>query len=262
MLTFDTATFFIFGIPPYFFCAVVGLAAAVCLNIVLIYSKKYCLQEHMKVLMISIVSMLVFAKLFGCISGVYRAIGDGEKITLDTIKNTGIVFYGGLFGLLLPYHLCLKIKLVFIKERYAIDILAVSIPLFHAISRMGCFFAGCCYGVESDLPIAINYIIKNNGVIESSNRIPVQLIEAIFNMAIFIYLFSLVLKPDWKNKKLLTRYIALYSCGRFCLEFIRGDSVRGVIYGLSFSQLISIILWMVIIILSIRKKHREKEICL
>lgn len=261
-MTFDTTTFSIFGIPPYFFCAVIGLVAAVCLNIILVSSKKYCLQEHMKVLIISIMSMLVFAKLFGCVSGIYRAIGVGEKITFDTIKNTGIVFYGGLFGLLLAYHLCLKTKLITIKERYAIDVLAVSIPLFHAIARVGCFLAGCCYGIECDCPIAINYIIEDNGIIESANRIPVQLIEAIFNIGIFIYLFSMVRKPDWKNKKMLTRYIVLYSCGRFLLEFIRGDTVRGIIYGVSFSQMISIIVWLVLIGLSIKKKRKEKEICL
>ena len=103
-MSFNTVGFNIFGIPPYFFCAVVGLVVAICLNIVLVSSKKYCLQEYMKVLLISIISMLIFAKLFGCLSGLYRAIGVGESISFDTIKNTGIVFYGGLFGLLIGYY--------------------------------------------------------------------------------------------------------------------------------------------------------------
>ena len=262
-MTFDTTTFSIFGIPPYFFCAVVGLVAAVCLNIVLISSKKYCLQKHMKVLIISIFSMLIFAKIFGCISGIYRAVGVGEEITFEIIKNTGIVFYGGLFGLLFAYYVGLKSRLITIKEHHAIDVLTVSIPLFHMIARIGCFLAGCCYGIESNCPITINYTISDNGVLDVANRIPVQLIEAAFNAGIFIYLFALVRKPDWQNKKLLMRYIVLYSCGRFLLEFIRGDTVGGIICGVSFSQVISVIIWLFVILLFIKKKKRKvKEICL
>ncbi len=257
-MSFNTVDFNIFGIPPYFFCAVIGLVAAICLNIILVSSKKYCLQEHMKVLLISIISMLIFAKLFGCLSGIYRAIGVGEQITFDTIKNTGIVFYGGLFGLLLAYYCGIKSKLITIKEPHAIDVLAVSIPLFHAIARTGCFLAGCCHGIESDF-FSINYTIMDDGVLNTANRIPVQLIEALFNVGLFIYLFSLIRKDDWKNKNLLLRYIVLYSCGRFLLEFIRGDTVRGIICGVSFSQVISVVIWLAILVFTLRKKGKAKE---
>lgn len=260
LLSFNTIDFTIFGIPPYFFCAVIGLVIAVWLNIALISSKKYCLQEHMKVLIISVISLLVFAKIFGCLSGMYRAIGEGEPISFDTIKNTGIVFYGGLFGLLFAYYIGIKSKLITNKDSGAIDILAVSVPLFHAIARIGCFLAGCCYGIECDSFLSINYTIRDNGIVNTANRIPVQLIEAFFNIAIFVYLFALIKKENWKNKRILLRYIIIYSCGRFLLEFIRGDSVRGVIWGISFSQMISVIIWLVVLFTFIkRKKIRIKE---
>lgn len=257
-MSFNTVGFNIFGIPPYFFCAGVALVMAVCLNIILVASKRYCLQEYMKVLIISILSMLVFAKIFGCLSGVYRAIGVSEAITFDTIKNTGIVFYGGLFGLLVGYRWGLNSKLITVKDPHAIDTLAVCIPLFHAIARIGCFFAGCCYGIESDV-LSISYTIMGNGIANTANRIPVQLIEAAFNVGIFIYLFILIRKEDWKNKNLLLRYITIYSCGRFLLEFIRGDTVRGTIHGISFSQVISVIIWFVILTITIKSKSRVKE---
>lgn len=257
-MSFNTVNFNIFGIPPYFFCAVVGLVAAVCLNIILISCKKYCLQEHMKVLIISIINMLIFARLFGCLSGIYRAIGVSELITFDTIKNTGIVFYGGLFGFLLAYYCGIKSRMITIKEPHAIDILAVSIPLFHAIARTGCFFAGCCYGIESDI-LSINYTIMDDGITNTTNRIPVQLIEVFFNGVLFIYLFALVCKDDWKNKNLLLKYIILYSCCRFFLEFIRGDTVRGLIYGISFSQFITIVIWIVLFIVALKNKCKVKE---
>ncbi len=257
-MSFNTVGFSIFGIPPYFFCAVVGLVAAVCLNIILVSSKKYCLQEYMKVLLVSIISMLVFAKLFGCISGIYRAIGVGEPITFDTIKNTGIVFYGGLFGLLVGYYWGLNSKLITVKDPHAIGVLAVCIPLFHAIARVGCFLAGCCHGVESDI-FSMPYTIMDDGIVNTANRVPVQLIEAAFNVGIFIYLFVLIRKDDWKNKNLLLRYIVIYSCGRFFLEFIRGDTVRGIIHGISFSQVISVIVWLTLLTITIKNKSKAKE---
>lgn len=257
-MNFNTVNFTIFGIPSYFFCAVLGLVIAVCLNIVLVSSKKYCLPEHMKVLIISIISMLIFAKLFGCISGIYRAIGANENITLDTVKNTGIVFYGGLFGLLLAYYCGINSKLITLKDPHAIDILAVSIPLFHAIARVGCFLAGCCYGIETSV-FSISYSIMKDEIVNTTNRIPVQLIEAVFDVGIFIYLYALIRKEDWKNKHLLLQYIALYSCGRFLLEFIRGDTVRGVICGVSFSQVISVIVWLTILIVILKNKGKAKE---
>ena len=111
--------------------------------------------------------MLGFAKVFGCLSGIYRVVGIGEKITYDTIKDTGIVFYGGLFGLLLAYHLGLRTKMITIKESHAIDVLAVSIPLFHAIARIGCFLAGCCYGIEKECVFSIQYTIMDDDVLSA-----------------------------------------------------------------------------------------------
>lgn len=257
-MSFNTVGFNIWGIPPYFFCSIVGLVITVCLNIILVSAKKYCLQEHMKVLFISIVSMLVFAKLFGCISGIYRAVGVGESITFATIKNTGIVFYGGLFGLLVGYYWGINSKLVTVKDPHAIDVLAVCIPLFHAIARIGCFLAGCCYGIKSDI-FSISYTILENGIIDTTNRIPVQLVGSIFNIGVFVYLFSLLRMESWKNKNLLLRYIILYSCGRFLLEFIRGDTVRGLIHGVSLSQMISILIWLAILTITIKNKGRTKE---
>ena len=99
----------------------------------------------------------------------------------------------------------------------------------------------------------------DNEIVNTANRIPVQLIEAAFNVGIFIYLFALIHKDDWKNKNLLLRYIVIYSCGRFLLEFIRGDTVRGVIHGISFSQVISIIIWLTLLTITIKNRNRAKE---
>ena len=129
----------------------------------------------------------------------------------------------------------------------AINVLAVCIPLFHSVSRVGCFFGGCCYGKESNSLFTINYTTRELGEIITAQRIPIQLIEAIFNLGIFLYLLKLIHSDNWENQHILKKYLLVYSIGRFIIEFLRGDIARGVIFGVSFSQIISICIWVLLV---------------
>ena len=139
------------------------------------------------------------------------------------------------------------------------DVLAVCIPLFHSVARVGCFFGGCCFGKESHSIIAINYTTKVFDEVTTAYRIPTQLIEAAFNFCLFLYLLHLVRSEDWKNKHILRRYLFLYSIGRFVIEFFRGDLVRGVIFGVSFSQVISILIW-VHLLVTLHSRCNKNEV--
>ena len=189
----------IFDIPGYFFFTGVGLVLAISVFIILVAEKKYSLSQNMKTLFLSTIFVILSARGFGCLSGIYRDIGMGYNITWSGIKDTGIVFYGGLFGLLISYRVISKI---FKQDIYIMDILAVCIPLFHSISRIGCFFGGCCFGLESKSPIAINYTTVIFGEAITAYRIPIQLIEAGFNMLIFMYLLCILKSGEWTDKNL------------------------------------------------------------
>lgn len=254
-MKFNSIGFLIFGIPPYFFCAVIGSVLAICTYMILLSSKGYDITRYMKILVASMIGLFIGAKLFGCLSGLYCALGMGESITVDTIVNTGIVFYGGLFGMLIIFYMCLKMSSDGIKNYSAMDILAVTIPLFHMISRVGCFLAGCCFGIQCKSFFSIFQTVIDQGAEVSAWRIPVQLVEALFNLGLFLYLLRILRKPMWREKHILLQYLMIYSSGRFLLEFIRGDTVRGVINGISFSQLISISIWLIVIINNKRKRR-------
>lgn len=252
---FDAVCFTIFDIPGYFFFTGIGIVIAVSVFMSLLVQKKYSVQKNMYALAIACVFTFLFARLFGCLSGIYRDVGMGRLITLDTIKETGIVFYGGLIGLLISYSV---ISRHLQQDKYVMDVLAVCIPLFHAISRIGCFVGGCCFGIESESFVSIEYSTRIFGEIDTSYRIPIQLIEAVFNIVIFIYLLLLLRKDEWINKHILRRYLLIYSIGRFIIEFYRGDLTRGVINGISFSQIVSIVIWLFLII-SFIYGHSEKN---
>lgn len=171
---------------------------------------------------------------------------------------SGMVFYGGLFGAIIAVLIYTNINKE-IGRADVFDIFAVSVPLFHAFGRVGCFFAGCCYGVESNFGIAtyLNTSPAHYGI----SRFPVQLFEALVNLLIFALLLFL-----FKRKKLLGKltflYLALYAPARFVLEFFRGDSVRGFIFGLSTSQFISLLIMACLAVCFaaklIKKSHKSK----
>lgn len=252
-MAFNTEGFNIWGIPPYLFCSCIATVVAVCAFIILLSNKGYRIDPYLKSLAVAIGGLAITARLFGCISGVYGAIGRREVITWDTVKNTGIVFYGGLIGMLVTYRLMLLKVGDETKDR-TLDVLAVTIPLFHSISRIGCFLGGCCYGSICNTPISVLYTTDVMGEIVTAERIPIQLIEALLNLALFIYLFILFTRDDWHKQHIYEQYLLIYSLLRFFLEFFRGDIIRGVVAGISFSQVISIIIWISLVI-----KHKLRN---
>ena len=164
---------------------------------------------------------------------------------------SGSVFYGGMLaGLLVGLIYARKKRLP--KDEYA-DIAAFTIPFFHVFGRLGCFFSGCCYGVECSWGVTYHH-----SLIESANgvpRLPVQLLESAGNLIIFIVILLLFIKGKAKGK-LLYAYLISYGVLRFTLEFFRGDTYRGIWFGLSTSQIISIMIFSASIILLIVKRKR------
>ena len=167
----------------------------------------------------------------------------------------GSVYYGGLLcGILAG---ALSVRCQGLRFDIVSDCLAPSIPLFHAIARVGCFLAGCCYGVEWEHGVTFE-----NSLISSANgvpRVPVQLIEAGFNLitaGVLMYIFYGTAKL---RGLLLPLYLAIYSVGRFGLEFLRGDDYRGHILNLSTSQFISIPVFVIsVCIIAVRTKRNAR----
>ncbi|MBL7664150.1 MAG: prolipoprotein diacylglyceryl transferase [Bacteriovoracaceae bacterium] len=128
----------------------------------------------------------------------------------------GFVFYGGLIAaFLFTAIFAWKIKKCSIGS---FSFLVIPLSLGHAIGRLGCFLAGCCYGSEYNGICSVE--------MHQALRHPVQIYEAV----------ALTLLFFWSKKKmrnleahphLISQYLIFYSIIRFSLEFFRGDIVRG-----------------------------------
>ena len=127
------------------------------------------------------------------------------------------------------------------------DTASLPVPLGQAIGRIGCFFAGCCYGKPAEsLPWAVTFTSpiahENTGIDLGIPLHPTQIYQSLNDFSLF-----LVLLVFWKFKKfdgqILWLYILLYSITRGIIEFFRGDVSRGVYFGgwISTSQIMGII---------------------
>lgn len=150
----------------------------------------------------------------------------------------GSVFYGGLLGGMAAGALYLRHRGLSLGT-YG-DIMAAGTPLFHVFGRLGCFFSGCCYGVPSVFGVTYHHalVAQANGV----SRFPVQLLEALMNLVLFLVMRRLERTGKYPGR-LFGLYLMIYALGRFLLEFLRGDAYRGFLWGLSTSQWVSILLF-------------------
>lgn len=151
--------------------------------------------------------------------------------------RSGFVFYGGIIsGAISLWILTKKYKLNLLGFA---DIVALGIPLGHAIGRLGCFFYGCCYGKPTDSFIGVLFPPDSPAGALGVKVIPTQLISAFFLFIIFLVLLLLKRKKKFQGQIFLS-YIFLYGIFRFIIEFFRGDP-RGQIFFLSTSQFISLL---------------------
>lgn len=171
---------------------------------------------------------------------------------IDAFKiwEGGLVFYGGLIFVI-------PIVMWYVKRKgldlWAVaDISAPSLAVGHAIGRLGCFSAGCCYGAPSDVPWAVTFSDPKGLAPQWIKLHPAQLYESFGEFAIFLILITIRARQSFKGE-LFWLYGVFYSVLRFIVEFFRGDIERGFIMsGLSISQALSVILFTVSAIMLIR----------
>jgi phosphatidylglycerol:prolipoprotein diacylglycerol transferase len=133
----------------------------------------------------------------------------------------GGAFYGGFIaGLLFSLWYLRRFKLAFWK---AADCVAPGAALGHAVGRVGCFLAGCCYGRPTSLPWGVRFPLLERPVH------PTQLYEAGLNLLNALVLFGLF-RRGRRDGSVFLVYLFNYSLIRFLLEYFRGDPARAYLF--------------------------------
>ena len=125
------------------------------------------------------------------------------------------------------------------------DAFAPGLALGHAIGRIGCFAAGCCYGKETHHVWGV--VFRNplaNQITGTPLNVPLeptQLFEAAVEFANFFFLMWLLKRRKFDGQ-VFGAFMFIYGVARFFLEFLRDDPGRGSVFGgaMSGTQLIAI----------------------
>ena len=168
-------------------------------------------------------------------------------INMFTIWKVGMVSVGGFPFCILALYFSLKhYKIDFLNT---LDKLAPSISIGLFFVRIGCFLAGCCYGITTTVPWAIDRFGK---LVH-----PTQIYSSFYNLVIFTFLYYKSKQP-YKKGEIFAWWLILYGIARFLVEIIRVNP--DIIFGLSNQQLFNIVMVIVGILLLYlpKKSHKSK----
>ena len=148
----------------------------------------------------------------------------------------GLVFFGGFIGG------CLWI--IYSCRRWNVDlwstadVLAPALALGHAIGRIGCFFAGCCYGKPSGGWPGICF--THPQTLASPLNIPLhptQLYSSLYLFALCLFLLNRLRSSRSRISSVFGLYLVSYCSFRILIEFLRADFRGAGLLGLTLTQL-------------------------
>ena len=137
--------------------------------------------------------------------------------TWQDFAFSGWISYGGIIGaLLFGFIYQKKVRTSNVK---ALDIVALILPLFEAVYRIGCLLNGCCYGKETSGFGGI-YLPNSRGL--WTMRYPTQILYIALGFGLFALLWITRNKKGYEGEMTL-RYLILYGLGRFLIDGLRAN---------------------------------------
>jgi len=160
----------------------------------------------------------------------------GEIFTISTLQAAGVYHGGFLAALGFAFW---YIRAQNLPMALTMDCFAPGIALGHAIGRLGCFAAGCCWGRECDLPWAVTFHSQEAANVPTGVPLhPAQLYESAANLLLFVFLYRVFLRRR-RPGIVISLYLILYGVIRFIVEFFRFHE-QSLVWGLSLTQWISV----------------------
>lgn len=155
---------------------------------------------------------------------------------LFDLRSGGMVYYGApLLGV--PVFLALS-RRKGLPVLGLFDCLGIFAPLAHAVARVGCFGAGCCYGAPTSVPWAVTYTDPLTSAPHGVPVHPVQLYESLGLLGISALAAWLDGRGGFAGRTGLV-WLGGYALLRMGVEAFRGDADRGFVGPLSTSQAIA-----------------------
>lgn len=182
-----------------------------------------------------IVSAIVGSRLFYILFHLQTYIE--EPAAILKLWHGGLIFYGGFAAATAASFYFMYRK--HIPIWLGADIVAPNVALGYAITRVGCFLNGCCFGKATTLPWGVTFppgsaageyafreqfmLMLIGHPVEHLKLHPTQIYACLASLAIFAMLLIL-----WRKRKfdgqIFWLYLILYPVYRFGVEFVRADN--------------------------------------
>ncbi len=234
-----------FGIPTYGVMAAIGLVLGLTINVRLAEREGLDPDRSWNLGILAILSGIVGAKiLFIAQDWSYYAANPGKIFSLATLQ-TGGIFYGGLVAAIVVSLWYMR------RHRFPLlktfDVFMPGVALGHAIGRLGCFAAGCCYGKPTDLPWGVTFSSelahRLTGTTLGEPLHPTQIYDFLVELANFGVLMWLFRRRSFDGQ-VTGAYLFLYGFARYFMEFLRDDPGRGSLFhgAMTGTQFLSILM--------------------
>lgn len=245
---------------------------------------------------IAVLAALICARAWSLGFWKYEIEANGETVIHHLYQNYNLKYFaigtGGItfFGGFLPA--AAVIILLTLRRRYSVlktaDVIMPSVMLGLSFGRIGCFLNGCCWGKICEHGFLSNLAVRfpkleeggklvgslpfdshlNNHLVKrlvgeqtSLPVVPTQILESFFAFGLFLFL-SWCLNSKRRHGEVMALGFALYSAGRFVLEFWRADNTPDW-FGLTFSQNISVAVFALaaafLVFLRLKKEQASPE---
>lgn len=231
-----------FRIYLYGLCMALGILACFGFLMFTMWKKKFNEDASDKILFIGlfgtgfgIFSAMLFQATYNYIANPERGFRLGDSMTFIGGLIGGVVSFLGVYWLYI-YVIAPKTKIKLLQNNMnatltdALPFIPIGIAIAHSFGRLGCFFAGCCYGKPTDAWFGIycaQTYYPGSGTVHMGDKvIPTQLFECIFLALLAVIMLILYFK--FKFNYNFGVYAVSYGVWRFIIEYFRADA-RGVL---------------------------------
>jgi phosphatidylglycerol:prolipoprotein diacylglycerol transferase len=186
-----------------------------------------------------------------------------DPLSAFSVWRGGLSMYGGLILAFIASYVFLRKKQLSFNRMA--DIVAPSLAIGVAVTRIGCFFNGCCFGRATSSFPGMSFPPNSEAgyVLFGKMLHPTQLYSSIYGLFIFLILLVAGRRP-LREGALFGLFLVLYSVSRFSIDFLRyydpnsSFEIAGVTF--NYNHIVSLLLFLYGVIAIINHSRQTGEV--
>lgn len=227
-------------------------------------------EVYLDLAMIAVILSIIGARIYYVVFAwdMYK----DDPLSVFNIRNGGLAIYGGVITAILTVYVFAKVRKLSFGQ--LVDTAGLGLILGQVIGRWGNFFNREAFGGYTDglfamqLPVSAvrasditeelaAHIVQVGGI-DYIQVHPTFLYESLWNLALLIFLIWYSPKKKFHGE-IFCLYLMIYGIGRFWIEGLRTDQLIFFGTGLPVSQLLSVGMVVVSVLLMIYMRVREAK---